>query len=272
MYILKYQDIEIAITDEEWMELYRWYMRGFRPLREFEEFADRIFEKVKPPTTRARFRVWLAEAFSRGMFEYRPEVAMVRVQYAVLYYTNEVTHRTPNPFMEARAWVVCPREDAPKYRAIVEREAWFIPMLFGSVHDAWAKGSVSEVEGSPSEEIVAVRGGFEERPVEERPMDLQRGVAFYRIYYDEARDTWENPKAFFGEEEIKEFEKILFPCILEYEGFKSEEEFKEEVVRLHKKACECLERGDLEEALIYIETITMWMAECGVLYAPVRWR
>lgn len=271
MYILKYQDIEVSITDAEFRKLYRWYVRGFRPRREYEEFADSIYEKVQPKTTKARFREWLIEAIRRGAFEFRPEIPMVRVQYAVLYYAVEETKRTPNPFMEARAWAIVPQNEVGRVAKVVEREAWFIPMLFASIYDAWFKGSISDVESGIDTQIVAVREGYEEREVHEREIGLQRGVAFYRVYSTGACDTWDSPARFFDEYLIRRFEEILFPCVLEAEGFETEEEFKQEVANMHKRASQLLADGDLEGALALIGTIQVWMAECGVLYAPVRW-
>lgn len=252
MYILRYRGLEIKLTDIEFRELARWYLRGFRPLTQYREFCRPIWQREAPDIPLITFMAWLAAAYEYGYWEYAPEIKMIRVQWAVLYYYSEQKRHTPNPFMEARAWIVCPESEANYWRRKLNTEAWYIPTLFASIYDCWESGN-----------LMMIREGYEEREVEESQTEPQRAVAFYK----EGEDIWEAPAYFYDEEYIRMLEDILFPCIQNM-GF-SIDEFKETTADLHHTAAELLEQGQYESAIEYMREIQYYMAACGVLGYPL---
>jgi len=254
MYLLVYQGRQFLLTDYEFRRLAAWYSVGFRPLREYYQWADRIRRRVAPDLPLRTFAAWIAAAFEFGYWEYVPPKRMVRIQTAVLYYAR-VTRKTPEPFMEARAWIIIPEPTDEQIRYWTKRtstEAWYIPTLFASIYDAWEQGS-----------ITMVRQGIEVREVQEPEQGLQRAVAFYK----EGVDIWDEPAYKYGERAIRTLESILFPCI-RMMGF-TPIEFKRLVEELHKSAAESLENYDVEGALDYIREIEYYMAGCGVLRTPL---
>jgi len=295
---------EWVLTEQEFQRLMRIFREG-KTLPEYYEFLKpayyrEIAEGRLPPTlpfsTFVQMTLGILEGRRElGTIEFRLDTIYYRLMTAVMYYALEDIKKgkTPDPFADFRAWTIVPHvfTRSTKVRAKIfkqlEREAWYLPVLFASMYVAFERGSIGKVTESggwnnrkelylgsniiPSAvrvgwEVREIDGSEDEITVEEANMArmrIARGAAFYKGSYD----SWRLPYAKFDEKWIRCVEILLTQTDMcrhtaLVRDFKDYTEFKQFCAERFKAAADEIEYGRLDTAFQLVQAPYAYVAEC----------
>ena len=157
MYILyhPYVKVEIELTDSEFHSTRIQYILGYRD-RKYYVFLEEAYKRWTRKywyVPKESWLVWVLFCIENEYYEYKPDKRYYRLQCAVLVYTDKKrkSDRTPDPFMEARAWTIVSESTRQRLGDNyifdkLEREACFSMCLMASLYMAFLNKSVSNIE------------------------------------------------------------------------------------------------------------------------------
>jgi len=176
---------------------------------------------------------WLVYCIENNYCERYIDKLFYRLQVAVLFYTDEVSTKTPETFLETRAWTIVPQSwwENCSIRHIIDRlevEAMWLPFIIGSLYNAMRERSVSRISSKGYYEgrkilympynVVATAVGYEVRHIDgdtdELTVDeangsfspqIKRGIAVYKSNMD----SWRNAYAKYDNKWVSGVEALL---------------------------------------------------------------